>query len=246
LRVFLLAGTQEARLLASRLIKKNYVVTASLNGNTRNPKNLGCVTRIGGFGGTQGFRLWLREFQPDIVIDATHPFASSISARTKMVCRDMNIPSILFLRDEWIPKKNDNWCFIDNYEEIKNNIASHSKIFLATGARSLEKFDNLEGCYIFCRKIDKTAKKFPLKYGEFIIGRPPFTIQDELNLFKKLKIDYLVVKNSGGKASESKLKAAGIMDIPVIMLNRPNYSNFNKVNSIDECMDWVSHFENKK
>ena len=38
MRVFLLAGTQEARLLASRLIKKNYVVTASLNGNTRNPK----------------------------------------------------------------------------------------------------------------------------------------------------------------------------------------------------------------
>lgn len=245
MKVLLLAGTQEARLLVSRLVKKNYNVIASLNGNTRKPNNLGCITRIGGFGGSQGFRLWLTKFQPDIVIDATHPFASSISARTEFICKDMKIPSILFLRDEWIPKKNDNWHFIGNYEEIKNSIASHSRVFLATGTQSLDKFDKLEGCYIFCRKIDKTKNKFPLNCGEFIIGRPPFTVKDELNLFRKLRIDYLVVKNSGGKASEPKLKAASIMDIPVIMLNRPDYSNFNKVNSIDKCMDWVSNFENK-
>ena len=228
------------------MVEKNYTVTASLNGNTRNPNSLGCLTRVGGFGGAQGFLKWLTEFQPDIVIDATHPFAFSISARTEMICKDMKIPSILFLRDEWAPKKNDNWRFVDSYTEIKNIIALHSRVFLATGGGSLDKFDNLEGCYIFCRKIDKTNNKFPLKYGEFIIGRPPFTIEHELNLFKKLRIDCLVVKNSGGTASESKLKAASIMDIPVIMLNRPNYSNFNKVHSIDQCMDWVSNFEKKR
>ena len=245
MKILLLAGTQEARLLVSRLVKQNHVVTASLSGNTRNPNNLGCITRIGGFGGPQGFQMWLTEFRPDIVIDATHPFACSISLRTETICRDMKIPSILFLRNEWTPKKNDNWSFVDNYEEIKKNITLYSRIFLATGAQSLDKFNNLEDCYIFCRKIDKAKNKFPFKYGEFIIGRPPFTVEDEMNLFKKLRIDCLVVKNSGGTASESKLKAASIMDIPVIMLNRPYYSNLNKVNSIDECMDWVNNFEYK-
>ena len=69
------------------------------------------------------------------------------------------------------------------------------------------------------------------------------TVEDELRLFKKLNIDFLVVKNSGGSASESKLKAASILDIPVIMLNRPDYSNFNKVSSINDCLDWISKFE---
>ena len=243
MRILLLAGTQEARLLASNLVKKNFEVIASLNGNTRNPNKLACKTRVGGFGGENGFRVWLKQTKPDLVIDATHPFAVFISTRTKVVCNEENIPSILFLRDKWRPKVNEHWLIVNSYSEIIDNITPYSRVFLATGAHSLEEFQKLKECHVFCRKIDMNEAKFPLKTGSFIIGRPPFTVEDELRLFKKLNIDFLVVKNSGGSASESKLKAASILDIPVIMLNRPDYSNFNKVSSINDCLDWISKFE---
>jgi len=243
MRILLLAGTQEARLLASNLVKKNFEVIASLNGNTRNPNKLPCETRVGGFGGETGFRLWLKQTKPNLVIDATHPFAVSISTRTKAICSEENIPSILFLRDEWKPKANENWFIVNSYNEIVENITPYSRVFLATGAHSLEKFYKLKECHVFCRKIDRSEDKFPLESGSFIIGRPPFTVEDELRLFKKLNIDFLVVKNSGGNASESKLKAASILGIQVIMLNRPDYSNFNKVSSINGCLDWISNFD---
>ena len=81
MKVLLLAGTGEAREIAKGLAgQKGVDVVASLAGATRNPMDLPCRTRIGGFGGVDGFREELVSGGFQAVIDATHPYAALMSS----------------------------------------------------------------------------------------------------------------------------------------------------------------------
>ena len=238
MKILLLAGTSEARDLSLALVARGHVVTASLAGVTRAPRDLGCETRVGGFGGEQGFRDWLAAHPVDIVIDATHPFATQISERTARVCADEHIVNLQVRREPWVPRDEDNWVFINRPEQAKNVIPSRSRVFLATGRQTLEQFSGLSSCYIFCRQIDPPDGPFPFANGEFLVGRPPFSVEDELRLFTELKIDWLVVKNAGGQMSRSKLDAARQMGIPVLMINRTDPPDGPIVTTVEAALEW--------
>ncbi len=92
MRILLLAGTGEATRLAHDLDARGHTILASLAGATRAPKALPCDTRIGGFGGGEGFLAVLDAFRPDLVLDATHPFAYQISARKIALCAEQSVP----------------------------------------------------------------------------------------------------------------------------------------------------------
>jgi precorrin-6A/cobalt-precorrin-6A reductase len=78
-RVLILAGTNEARVLANRLVADGYDVTSSFAGVTENPILPQGKIRKGGFGGVDGLRRYLDNDKIDVVIDATHSFAAIIS-----------------------------------------------------------------------------------------------------------------------------------------------------------------------
>ena len=85
MRVLLLGGTTEARLLAGELVA-DHDVTVSLAGRVRSPLPLPGTVRVGGFGGVDGLAAWLRAHGTDAVVDATHPFASTMTAHAAAAC----------------------------------------------------------------------------------------------------------------------------------------------------------------
>ncbi|WP_457773992.1 precorrin-6A/cobalt-precorrin-6A reductase [Phycobium rhodophyticola] len=99
MKLLLLAGTGEARELAQALAGMAGVeAVASLAGETRRPAQLALPTRVGGFGGDAGFRAYLQREGIGAVLDATHPFADRVSARTARICRDLDVAHCLFQR----------------------------------------------------------------------------------------------------------------------------------------------------
>ncbi|MGW6461504.1 precorrin-6A/cobalt-precorrin-6A reductase, partial [Streptomyces sp. NPDC055078] len=79
--ILILGGTAEARQLAAELTgRAGTAVTTSLAGRVAHPRLPPGGVRIGGFGGADGLAGWLREHAVDAVVDATHPFATTISA----------------------------------------------------------------------------------------------------------------------------------------------------------------------
>src|SRR5262249_2850164 len=54
-----------------------------------------------------------------------------------------------------------------------------------------------------------------------ILARGPFDVDDEIALMRDERIDVLVTKNSGGRATEAKLAAARALGIAVIVVERP-------------------------
>ena len=79
MRILLLGGTSEARALAARL-HPDIDVISSLAGRVPDPALPVGEVRIGGFGGVDGLRHWLLDANVDAVVDATHPFAATITA----------------------------------------------------------------------------------------------------------------------------------------------------------------------
>ncbi len=240
MNILLLAGTSEARAIAKALvIERRLNVVASLAGATRDPDTLGCTTRIGGFGGTGGFTRYMHDHKIDAVIDATHPFAARMSQTAADVCAKLGVNHIQVMRPAWTAGPGDKWCHVNEETEIGTMIPNGAVVFLATGRQTLDRFTGLQGCELICRVIDPPAKPFPFANGYFLQGRPPFSVGAEKNLFAQLGIDWLVVKNSGGAASRSKLDAARHLDLPVILINRPPQPDCTQVATANEAILWA-------
>ncbi|MGH3970366.1 MAG: precorrin-6A/cobalt-precorrin-6A reductase, partial [Mycobacterium sp.] len=102
MRVLLLGGTAEARALAARLHGCVDVVS-SLAGRVPDPALPVGAVRIGGFGGVDWLRQWLRDEHIDAVVDATHPFAATITAHAAQVCAGLGLPYLVLARRAWDP-----------------------------------------------------------------------------------------------------------------------------------------------
>ncbi|MGI9436350.1 MAG: precorrin-6A/cobalt-precorrin-6A reductase, partial [Geminicoccaceae bacterium] len=86
--MLILGGTSEAVALAEALASQDDLhVINSLAGRTRSPRQLPGEVRIGGFGGVPGLVAFLEDRGINAVVDATHPFATAMSAHADMACR---------------------------------------------------------------------------------------------------------------------------------------------------------------
>lgn len=238
--VLLLAGSGEAKQIAAGLAARGIAAVASLAGETREPADLGIPTRIGGFGGADGFRAYLADAGITAVIDATHPYADQMTQRTAAICAELGLPYCHVLRPPWTPEAGDDWTEIAREEDAAIYIHKWQTVFLGTGRKTLHRFKNLEGTRLICRLIDPPTEPFPFEGGEFLIGRPPFSVQRETELFRLLNVDWLIVKNAGGIASRTKLTAAGDLGIPVLMIKRPEMPDALRVETAQEALDWVT------
>lgn len=239
-QLLLLAGSGEARRLAAALADMAGIkATASLAGATRTPEALALPTRHGGFGGREAFRDHLRAEGIQAVLDATHPFAVRISHRTAEVCAEEGLPYAQVLRPEWTPEPGDDWTFFDREEEAAGFVPEGATVFLGTGPQGLARFANLQGRRVICRRIDPPRNPFPFPGGEYLVGRPPFSVEDEVALFRRLGVDWLVVKNSGGQASRSKLDAARTLGIRVALMRRPAQPEATRFQTVEEALGWV-------
>lgn len=240
MNLLLLAGTGESRRIASELAEMDAVrAVASLAGMTRQPRLPDIPCRIGGFGSAEGFADYLKTQNISAVLDATHPYADRISARSWQVCKDQGVPYMQLLRPGWSARDGDNWTHVACEEDAALHIHPPAKVFLASGRQTLPRFSCLAECELICRQIDPPDDPFPFPNGRFLVGRPPFSMEDEIALFRKLAIDWLVVKNAGGNNSRSKLDAARELGIPVLMIERPAGTGAPVVETIDAALDWV-------
>lgn len=239
-RVLLLAGSGEARVIAQHLAEMPGVsCVASMAGATRAPRDLAVPTRVGGFGGAEGFVQYLSDQGIDAVLDATHPFAARITDRTAQICASQGLPHAVLSRPEWRPGPGDAWRFVDHEHEVAALVPEGAVVFLGTGPQGLAHFANLPPRRVICRRIDPPRNPFPFAGGDYLVGRPPFSVADEIALFERLGVDVLVVKNAGGGNSRSKLDAARELGIEVVLIRRPPLPQAEILHSIDQALGWV-------
>ena len=238
--VLLLAGTAQARRLAENLGNiKGLRVTASLAGATRQPRPLATDTRIGGFGGVEGFAAFLGQAKIDLVLDATHPFAARMTQTAQQVSAAKALPHAILQRPAWQPGQGDTWHFVAQLAQAAALIPNQATVFLGTGRQSLAELANLAPRRVLARVIDAPTTPFPFVGGRFVQGKPPFTPAQEIRFFKRESIDWLVVKNSGGDESRAKLIAARQLGLPVVMQSRPSLPDARLFEREAQAAAWI-------
>ncbi|MCZ4262211.1 cobalt-precorrin-6A reductase [Limimaricola sp. G21655-S1] len=238
--VLVLAGTREGREIAAGLAARAIPVLASLAGRTRRPLEPGVPLRTGGFGGAQGFRDTVAAQGITAVIDATHPFAEEITARTARLCREDGLPHLILRRPGWKPQPGDDWTRIVREADLAAHVPRGATVFLATGPQRLEAFTGLEGRRVLCRRIDPAPGPFPYDNGDWVVSRPPFSVEDETALFALLGVDVLATKDSGGEDGRAKLEAARALGLRVVLLDRPRLPEGARVvETMEEALHWA-------
>src|SRR5688572_28632355 len=93
-RVLILGGTAESRVLAGMLLQAGYAPVTSLAGVTRDRARTDGETRLGGFGGAEGLARYLAAEQFSALVDATHPFAVTISHHARDAAGRCGVPLV--------------------------------------------------------------------------------------------------------------------------------------------------------
>ncbi|MEU8975063.1 cobalt-precorrin-6A reductase [Streptomyces monashensis] len=220
--VLILGGTTEARRLAADLAARPGVrVTTSLAGRVAAPGALPGEVRTGGFGGAQGLADWLRAHRVAALVDATHPFAESITANAARAAASTGIPLTVLRRPGWRPVPGDRWHDVPSLEAAAESLPRLGRrVFLSTGRLGLATFARLTGLHFVVRSVDPPAPPLP-PHTELVLARGPFTVADETDLLRAHRIDVLVTKDSGGAATAAKLTAARDLGLPVVVVRRP-------------------------
>lgn len=222
MHVLILGGTTEARRLAELLHgTPGLTITSSLAGRVASPRLPPGEVRVGGFGGTEGLAEWLREHKADVLIDATHPFAGTISFHAAQAAATAHVPLLALRRPGWAPVAGDVWHDVGSLEEAADVLPTLGRrVFLTTGRMGLAAFSALDALWFLVRSVDAPEVPHPARM-EVLLDRGPFTLDGERALLRRHHIDIVVTKDSGGAATAPKLTAAREAGVPVVVVRRP-------------------------
>lgn len=237
-RILILGGTTEARLLAKKLQNnKTLEVIYSLAGVTRAPVQIpssGRISfpaqpkvRVGGFGGIEGLKNYLRIQGIDEVIDATHPFASQMTYNAFIACRDLGLKHKVLQRPAWPRQKGDHWISLARMAEAVEYLCQEKKrhrVLLTTGQKEILDIAEVASHKFWARMIETPRDAEVLGgYRNLVLlfDRGPFDEKKERILFEEKSITLVVTKNSGGAATYAKIAIAREKSLPVLMVARP-------------------------
>ena len=217
--VLLLGGTGEARALAALLVADGVDVLSSLAGRVSRPALPVGRVRVGGFGGVDGFAVFLVEHHVTAVVDATHPFAATISANAAVACARTGTPLLRLTRPGWANHADaGRWTWVDAAGDALT--VAGDRPVLTTGRQSLAAFLPWADRAVLARVVDPPELELPPTW-RLIRSRGPYELAGERALLLEHRADLLVTKDSGGTLTVAKLDAARELDVPVVVIRRP-------------------------
>ena len=220
--ILILGGTREAAEIAARLAASGKArIVTSLAGRTREPKPLAGETRIGGFGGADGLAAYLKDNAVDLLIDATHPFAGTISANARRAADLRAIPLISLARPAWDAVDGDRWQRVATIADAVTAIPEDATVLLALGRQHIAPFAGCADVTFVIRMVDEPEADLPFTRFVLVLGKPDLDVAAEEAMLVAHGIDMIVCRNSGGRGAYAKTEAARRLGLPVIMIDRP-------------------------
>ncbi len=236
--IMLFAGTTEGRRICEYLAGKDcdtYVYVTTEYGKELLPEWENVHIHVGRLDESR-MQEELDNIRPDIVIDATHPYATQVTHNIKGVCDCQNVSYIRVLREENIgeSKENvDNIVYTESMKEVVELLNSdnylHENILMTTGSKNIPEYVNIKNYKdrLYLRLLPnpemlENAIQAEILPSHLIAMQGPFS--EELNeaLIRQLHIGILVTKESGNNGGyEEKISAVRNTGIDCMVIRRP-------------------------
>ncbi len=236
--IVILGGTTEARQLAAVLVADGVDVISSLAGRVNAPSFPPGRVRVGGFGGIDRLADYLRQEQVSAVVDATHPFATTISHNAHQAAHLSGTPLVRLERPGWRDHpRASSWTWVPDAAAARAAAEAASRPFLTTGRQSLPDFLSWAHRKVLVRLVDPPTDPLPQRWV-LIMSRGPYSYTGEREILSEHAIDVLITKDSGGAHTEAKLDAAGDLGIPVVIIARPEREEVPRLKTVAEAVAW--------
>src|SRR5262249_59564720 len=120
------------------------------------------------------------------------------------------------------PQRGAGWLVVDSLADAAEITAELGKrAFLTIGVKELAAFADVAAVWFLVRLVEAPAAPLPLQQHEILLGRGPFDEAAEAALMRHHRIELVIAKNSGGRATYGKIAAARAIGLPVMLLRRP-------------------------
>lgn len=229
--IFLFSGTKEGRMISEALSKASLYHTVFVA--TEYGK---MVMEPSDFAAVNEGRLLSKEMKnlfvdamPDIVIDATHPYAVEVTKNIKEACKEIDTEYIRVARNSSLNLALEDVNFVESTEEaVESLLATEGNILLTTGVKTLSIYMSKESIKerVYVRILPSLeslslALETGIKPGHIIAQEGPFSVESNEALISQYDIKVLVTKNSGQTGGFiEKLKACENKNISVLVIDK--------------------------
>lgn len=237
-----MGGTTEASGLATAVAQKGLRAVLSYAGRTERPRAQPVPVRIGGFGGVEGLVHYLRQERVTHLVDATHPFAATMSRHAAQAAQIAGVRHIMLTRPPWEAGEGDRWHHVP---DIAGAVAALDggarRVMLALGRMHVDAFTAQPQHDYLLRFVDAPDIAPTLPSHRLVVDRGPFTLEGDLALMREYRVELVVAKNAGGVGARAKLDAARVLGIAVLMIDRPPLPLARTTHSVADVIEWLDH-----
>lgn len=220
--VLVLGGTSEARAVAQLLHQRGESFVSSLAGRVADPRLPVGPVRVGGFGGVEGLRAFLRSKKITAVVDATHPFAEQITRHAFWAAQCEAVRYLRLERPGWSESAGaERWHWVEDHTAAAR-LAAHlgARPMLTIGRRHLDHFvEPLREHAVLARVVDRPETTIPPSW-RVLASRGPYSVDGERAIMAEHGADVVVTKDSGGSYTRPKLDVADELGIAVVVVRR--------------------------
>ncbi len=223
--IWLVGGTAPSKELSNKLCGENIphiVTTATEYGKRLYKDSIEVAVQKMNPSDMEGF---IKKNSIEVIIDATHPYASEVRENTLKVSEKTGITH-LRLERKAIEYNTDNK--FDSYKKLVEFLRKNNgRVLITTGSNNIDKFRELDPNRLVFRVLPVVEAleklkdiKIPLK--NIIALQGPFSKKLNKTLIEDLDIEYIVTKESGIEGGElEKVEAAMECNRELLVIKRP-------------------------
>ncbi|MBM7623603.1 cobalt-precorrin-6A reductase [Sporohalobacter salinus] len=251
--IYLLGGTKDSRKLIKKLLDFNYqiVVSVATQYGKELLSDLKGVEVIANRLNQTEMEEVIEKYNVERVIDATHPFATLVSQTAMKAAEEKEINYLRFERVSVELPESDLIIERAGFESALDYLNQTSgRILLTIGSKELSQFVTeisdfnqrvISRVLPTAGVLKKCQKELGISPANLIAIQGPFSRELNKQLLIDYDIDLLVTKASGRTGGlNTKLKAALELEIPVLVIRRPEVDYPQLVTNIQELLSQLN------
>lgn len=246
MRILMFGGTTEGRLLSRDLARDGAEVTvcvATDYGREEQGEAPGVTVLVGRKGRTEMERI-LPGY--DLCVDATHPYATEVTANLRQACAVTGIRYCRLLREE--SEHVQGATYWESAKQAAEYLSGTTgNVLLAIGAKELMVFSGLPGERLYPRVLPQcenlqVCENAGIPHRNIIAMQGPFCRELNEALIRQCHICYLVTKDGGSTGGfPEKVEAARNTGAELVIIRRPedHGRSYAQVRQLcKEMMEW--------
>ena len=230
-RILLFGGTSDSLDVLHRLTEKGLSVVVSLATDTpmNFPDSPLVMVRRGPLD-LPGMITIIKKHRVTLIIDATHPYATQVTANARKASSETGIPFFRLQRAASVDSKAGVIFAKDHADAAQKAADLGGPVLLTIGVKHLAVYASVcrkRACALVVRTLPnpktlELAKQLGIPEKHIIMGFGPFTYSDNIAAIRKFGVRTLVTKDSGIQGgTDQKIKAAQAEGCQIIVVQRP-------------------------